>query len=245
MVPEQRRARAAVVPLREPPRSTCAPACARTCARATSRRCSRRTVQTPVRSEPHIALEEVDPTRSSSASPRRRSRTRDGPRLADEILAAIAVVTRDDEDEPCAARRVRPAPPRRPTPITHGVRRLALVALAVRRTALATSLAPSRRWTIAAELGRERRRTRRRARRLSGATSTSARSRSIARTTARGDVVGGLGADAARQLDARVVEHARVADEARGRRSRRRRRAAAGPRAGPWAKPRRPNFVAA
>ncbi len=40
----------------------------------------------------------------------------DGPQLADEVLAAIAVVTRDDEDEP-RARRARPRR-RAPDPIT-------------------------------------------------------------------------------------------------------------------------------
>src|SRR5689334_4980577 len=60
-------------------------------------------VQTPVRSEPHISLEEVDRDEvivRIAATPLAES---DGPRLADEVLSAIAVVTRDDgaaHDEP-------------------------------------------------------------------------------------------------------------------------------------------------
>jgi small-conductance mechanosensitive channel len=62
-------------------------------------------VRTPVRSEPHIGLEEIDADEvvvRIAATPAAES---DGPRLADEILAAIAPVTRDPEGEP------RPAPP--------------------------------------------------------------------------------------------------------------------------------------
>jgi small conductance mechanosensitive channel len=67
-------------------------------------------VQTPVRNEPHISLEEVDRDEvivRIAATPLSES---DGPRLADEVLAAISAVTRDaeqvepDEDRP-------PAPP--------------------------------------------------------------------------------------------------------------------------------------
>ena len=59
-------------------------------------------VRTPVRSEPHIGLEEVDADEvvmRIAATPAAES---DGPRLADEILAAIAPVTRDGawESEP-------------------------------------------------------------------------------------------------------------------------------------------------
>jgi small conductance mechanosensitive channel len=64
-------------------------------------------VQTPVRSEPHISLEEVDRDEvivRIAATPLSES---DGPRLADEVLAAIGAVTREgteverdgDEDE--------------------------------------------------------------------------------------------------------------------------------------------------
>jgi small conductance mechanosensitive channel len=62
-------------------------------------------VRTPVRSEPHIGLEEIDADEvvmRIAATPAAES---DGPRLADEILAAIAPVTRDGSGEP------QPAPP--------------------------------------------------------------------------------------------------------------------------------------
>jgi small-conductance mechanosensitive channel len=62
-------------------------------------------IRTPVRSEPHIGLEEIDADEvvmRIAATPAAES---DGRRLADEILAAIAPVTRDPVSEP------RPAPP--------------------------------------------------------------------------------------------------------------------------------------
>src|SRR3954454_7762147 len=55
-------------------------------------------VKTPVRSEPHISLEEVDREEvivRIAATPLAEA---DGPRLADEVLAAISAVTRDVED---------------------------------------------------------------------------------------------------------------------------------------------------
>jgi small conductance mechanosensitive channel len=62
-------------------------------------------IRTPLRSEPHIGLEEIDADEvvmRIAATPAAES---DGPRLADEILAAIAPLTRDAQGEP------RPAPP--------------------------------------------------------------------------------------------------------------------------------------
>jgi hypothetical protein len=56
-------------------------------------------VRTPVRSEPHISLEEVDKDEvivRIAATPLAES---DGPRLADEVLAAIGAVTRDGDDD--------------------------------------------------------------------------------------------------------------------------------------------------
>src|SRR4051812_16372236 len=56
------------------------------------------TVRTPVRSEPHISLEEVDRDEvivRIAATPVSES---DGPRLADEVLAAISAVTREEGD---------------------------------------------------------------------------------------------------------------------------------------------------
>ena len=56
-------------------------------------------VRTPTRSEPHISLEEVDRDEvivRIAATPLAES---DGPRLADEVLAAIGAVTRQDGDE--------------------------------------------------------------------------------------------------------------------------------------------------
>jgi small conductance mechanosensitive channel len=56
-------------------------------------------IRTPVRAEPHIGLEEVDADEvivRIAATPAAES---DGPRLADEILAAIAPVTREGNTE--------------------------------------------------------------------------------------------------------------------------------------------------
>jgi small conductance mechanosensitive channel len=63
-------------------------------------------IRTPVRAEPHVRLEEVDADEvivRIAATPAAES---DGPRLADEILAAIAPVTREgNTEERGAARR--------------------------------------------------------------------------------------------------------------------------------------------
>ena len=63
-------------------------------------------VRTPVRAEPHISLEEVDRDEvivRIAATPVSES---DGPKLADEVLAAIGAVTRE-------ATRTRPSRRRR------------------------------------------------------------------------------------------------------------------------------------
>jgi small conductance mechanosensitive channel len=81
-------------------------------------------IDTPVRAEPHIGLEEIDADEvvmRIAATPAVES---DGPRLADEILAAIAPVTRDghlaeerpaprdeDGDGPSTGPRPRTDPP--------------------------------------------------------------------------------------------------------------------------------------
>ncbi len=62
-------------------------------------------VQTPVREEPHISLEEIDRDEvivRIAATPVSEA---DGPQLADEVLAAIGAVTRHDEDLHGAAGR--------------------------------------------------------------------------------------------------------------------------------------------
>ena len=55
-------------------------------------------VQTPVRSEPHISLEEVDRDEVIVRIAATPVEDADGPQLADEVLAAIGAVTRPDED---------------------------------------------------------------------------------------------------------------------------------------------------
>ena len=135
-------------------------------------------VQTPVRAEPHISLEEVDRDEvivRIAATPMSES---DGPRLADEVLAAIGAVTREgDEDadrarwrlarwrrtatgEPTAARPTATvaAATRSPRSTRADRARAASACRAGRpRTATPTSLAPSRRWTAPRPPGRGRR----------------------------------------------------------------------------------------
>jgi small-conductance mechanosensitive channel len=63
-------------------------------------------IRTPVRSEPHIGLEEVDADEVIVRIAATPAADADGPRLADEILAAIAPVTREGQtEERLAARR--------------------------------------------------------------------------------------------------------------------------------------------
>ena len=62
-------------------------------------------IRTPVREEPHIGLEEIDADEvvvRIAATPESDS---DGPRLADEILEAIAPVTREGQTEERLAAR--------------------------------------------------------------------------------------------------------------------------------------------
>lgn len=63
-------------------------------------------IRTPVRAEPHIGLEEVDADEVVVRIAATPADAADGPQLADEILAAIAPITREGlTDERLAARR--------------------------------------------------------------------------------------------------------------------------------------------
>ena len=88
-----------------PPRSTCAPGCAPTSSlRGPGAAAARR--HDPVRAEPHISLEEIDSEEVVVRIAATPESEEDGPRLADEVLSAIASVTREgDTDERMAARR--------------------------------------------------------------------------------------------------------------------------------------------
>src|SRR3954452_20403164 len=63
------------------------------------------TVRTPVRAEPHIGLEEVDSNEVVVRIAATPESDGDGPRLADEILAAIAPVTREGDTQERVLRR--------------------------------------------------------------------------------------------------------------------------------------------
>ena len=62
-------------------------------------------VRTPVRAEPHIGLEEIDADEVVVRIAATPESDVDGPRLADEILAAIAPVTREGDTEERLLRR--------------------------------------------------------------------------------------------------------------------------------------------
>ena len=95
MVPNTTVLSAAVVPLREPAsvdlRARLRPDVQPTAVQALLARA----VSTPVRGEPHIALEEVDSEEVIMRIAATPEDERDGPRLADEILSAISSLTRD------------------------------------------------------------------------------------------------------------------------------------------------------
>jgi small conductance mechanosensitive channel len=79
-------------------------------------------IQTPLRSEPEIWLEEVDRDEVIVRIAAKPVSDADGPQLADEVLAAITPVTRDERDggdQPAEDRfDDRPPEDRRPAPIT-------------------------------------------------------------------------------------------------------------------------------
>jgi small conductance mechanosensitive channel len=71
-------------------------------------------VHIPVRAEPHISLEEIDSDEVVVRIAATPESEEDGPRLADEVLSAIASVTREgDTDERMAARRTADEAPAR------------------------------------------------------------------------------------------------------------------------------------
>ena len=134
-----------------------------------------RGVHIPVRAEPHISLEEIDSEEVVVRIAATPESEEDGPRLADEVLSAIASVTREgDTDERMAGAHRHTATARRKASACRAVPRPATrrsratrAAAARARTALAAGPRPP--CPAAAR---------------SGATSISARLRSIARTTA-------------------------------------------------------------
>jgi small conductance mechanosensitive channel len=78
-------------------------------------------ITTPVRAEPHIGLEEIDKDEVIVRIAATPAADADGPRLADEILAAIAPVTREGQTEERLAARTdedeeRPAQDGAPRP---------------------------------------------------------------------------------------------------------------------------------
>ena len=88
-----------------PPPSTCAPACAPTSSRPRSRSCCTAASASRSAREPHISLEEIDSDEVVVRIAATPESEEDGPRLADEVLSAIASVTREgDTDERMAAR---------------------------------------------------------------------------------------------------------------------------------------------
>jgi small conductance mechanosensitive channel len=75
-------------------------------------------IQTPLRSEPEIWLEEVDRDEVIVRIAAKPVSDADGPQLADEVLAAITPVTRDERDGGDQPADDRPPEDRQPAPIT-------------------------------------------------------------------------------------------------------------------------------
>ncbi|HEX5618798.1 MAG TPA: mechanosensitive ion channel family protein [Solirubrobacteraceae bacterium] len=99
MVPNNVVLTAAVVPLREPASVDLRARLRPDVKPSDLQALLQESVETPVRSEPHISLEEIDRDEvvvRIAATPVSES---DGPKLADEVLAAIGAVTREDEDD--------------------------------------------------------------------------------------------------------------------------------------------------
>src|SRR4051812_15925146 len=106
MVPNNVVLSSAVVPLREPAAVDLRARLRPDVKPSEVQRLLQDTVRTPVRAEPHIALEEVDDDEVIVRVAATPESDADGPRLADEVLAALASVTREgDTAERMAARR--------------------------------------------------------------------------------------------------------------------------------------------
>ena len=95
MVPNNLVLSAAIVPLREPSSVDLRARLRPGVMPSTVQDLLEHRVSTPVRSEPHIGLEEVDADEVVMRIAATPVIEADGPKLADEILAAIAPVTRD------------------------------------------------------------------------------------------------------------------------------------------------------
>jgi small conductance mechanosensitive channel len=106
MVPNNVVLTSAVVPLREPAAVDLRARLRPDVKPSEVQRLLQDTVRTPVRAEPHIALEEVDDDEVVVRVAATPESDADGPRLADEVLGALASVTREgDTAERMAARR--------------------------------------------------------------------------------------------------------------------------------------------
>jgi len=109
MVPNNVVLASAVVPLREPAAVDLRARLRPDVKPSEVQRLLQDAVRTPVRAEPHIALEEVDDDEVIVRVAATPESDADGPRLADEVLAALASVTREgDTAERMAARREAP-----------------------------------------------------------------------------------------------------------------------------------------
>jgi small conductance mechanosensitive channel len=105
MVPNNVVLSAAVVPLREPAAVDLRARLRPDVLPTDVQRLLEENVHTPVRAEPHIGLEEIDADEVVVRIAATPVSDADGPRLADEILAAIAPVTREGETQERLARR--------------------------------------------------------------------------------------------------------------------------------------------
>jgi small conductance mechanosensitive channel len=108
MVPNNVVLSSAVVPLREPAAVDLRARLRPDVKPSEVQRLLQEGVRIPVRAEPHISLEEIDSDEVVVRIAATPESEEDGPRLADEVLSAIASITREgDTDERMAARTTR------------------------------------------------------------------------------------------------------------------------------------------
>jgi small conductance mechanosensitive channel len=100
MVPNNVVLSSAVVPLREPAAVDLRARLRPDVKPSEVQRLLQDTVRTPVRAEPHIALEEVDDDEVVVRVAATPESDADGPRLADEVLAAVGAATHEEHTSP-------------------------------------------------------------------------------------------------------------------------------------------------
>ena len=193
MVPNNVVLSAAVVPLREPASVDLRARLRPDVKPSDVQAMLEQSISTPVRGEPTIALEEIDADEVVVRIQATPLADADGPRLADEVLAAVGAATHEDEGRTTLS----------------GLALVRLAALELRRRSQPRRSGAGPRRRARDKRGDHRARTQGER----GDVELGAVGLDRLHDRA-GDVLGALGADAGRELGARLGEHAGVADEA-------------------------------